>query len=208
MPGAQSQRQRLSPISSAADGRNWSTAARPPPRQGDFRCPSSMAERSGLCPDWRRSLLGKGTGLLCSRVGDGGRPFRLQCAKSAACAISGFPAPGFEFPARDQIRLSNSLQDCVGNSAKRPCNISALAIHLSPDPDSKEFRTRDWFAADWLVSQAYRFFRERLRSHGKVRHLRGLRVGIRSRSPGRGRDCEGTPAPRRPPARSRRRTAR
>ena len=28
--------------------------------------PSSMAERSGLCPDWRRSLLGKGTGLLCS----------------------------------------------------------------------------------------------------------------------------------------------
>ena len=44
-----------------------------------------------------------------------------------------FPAPGFEFPARDQIRLSNSLQDCVGNSAKRPCNISALAIHLSPD---------------------------------------------------------------------------
>ncbi len=89
MPGAQSQRQRLSPISSAADGRNWSTAARPPPRQGDFRCPSSMAERSGLCPDWRRSLLGKGTGLLCSRVGDGGRPFRLQCAKSAACAISG-----------------------------------------------------------------------------------------------------------------------
>src|SRR5580700_8223575 len=44
-----------------------------------------------------------------------------------------FPAPGFEFPARDQIRLQNSLQDCVGNSAKRPCNISALAIHLSPD---------------------------------------------------------------------------
>jgi hypothetical protein len=101
MPGAQSQRQRLSPISSAADGRNWSTAARPPPRQGDFRCPSSMAERSGLCPDWRRSLLGKGTGLLCSRVGDGGRPFRLQCAKSAACAISGgFLAgqTGFEPP--------------------------------------------------------------------------------------------------------------
>ncbi len=32
MPGAQSQRQRLSPTSSAADGRNWSTAARPPDR--------------------------------------------------------------------------------------------------------------------------------------------------------------------------------
>ena len=44
-----------------------------------------------------------------------------------------FPAPGFEFPARDQIRLSNSLQDRIGNSAKRPRNISALAIHLPPD---------------------------------------------------------------------------
>ena len=32
MPGAQSQRQRLSPTSSAADGRNWSTAAWPPDR--------------------------------------------------------------------------------------------------------------------------------------------------------------------------------
>ena len=30
--------------------------------------PSSMAEQSGLCPGWRRSLLGKGTGLLCSRA--------------------------------------------------------------------------------------------------------------------------------------------
>ena len=36
---------------------------------------------------------------VATRVGDGGRPFRLQCAKSAACAISGgFLAggPGFE----------------------------------------------------------------------------------------------------------------
>ena len=32
MPGAQSQRQRLSPTSSAADGGNWSTAAWPPDR--------------------------------------------------------------------------------------------------------------------------------------------------------------------------------
>ena len=31
-----------------------------------------------------------------------------------------------------------------------------------------------------LGSQAYRFFWERLRSRGKVRHLRGLRGGIRS----------------------------
>src|SRR3984893_16029991 len=31
-----------------------------------------------------------------------------------------------------------------------------------------------------LRSQAYRFFRERLRSRGKVRHLRGLGGGIRS----------------------------
>ena len=37
MPGAQSQHQRLSPISSAADGRNWSTAGRPPQRQVDFQ---------------------------------------------------------------------------------------------------------------------------------------------------------------------------
>jgi len=39
---------------------------------------------------------------------------------------------------------------------------------------------RDGFAADCVVSQAYRFFRECLRSRGKVRHLRGLGGGIRS----------------------------
>jgi hypothetical protein len=39
---------------------------------------------------------------------------------------------------------------------------------------------RDGFAEDWLVSQGYRFFRECLRSRGKVRHLRGLGGGIRS----------------------------
>jgi hypothetical protein len=36
-----------------------------------------------------------------------------------------------------------------------------------------------WFES-WLLSQAYWIFRERLRSRGKVRHLRGLRGGIPS----------------------------
>jgi hypothetical protein len=48
-----------------------------------------MAERNGLCPGWRRSLLGKGTGLPCSRApGRRHRP-SLSCAPRKACRLAG-----------------------------------------------------------------------------------------------------------------------
>jgi hypothetical protein len=54
-----------------------------------------------------------------------------------------FPAPGFEFPARDQIRLQNSLQDCLGDFCKKTTQYQ------------RGIFPADQFAADWLVSQAF-----------------------------------------------------
>jgi transposase len=54
-------------------------------------CPrNSMAGRSALCPGWRKSLSGKGTGLLYlrARTRDGGGARRLRATKPKTCRVS------------------------------------------------------------------------------------------------------------------------